>query len=298
MGTISKILIAYDGSECSDAALDDLKRAGLPGVLKAVVVTLADVVPPFTTNSSGDDPGPTTIHITKVEQYAHHRVAKAMNAAHWIAQRAATRLGADFPSWDVHLEVRCDAPQWSLVKIGDQDPPDLIIVGSHRHFVAGGRLILGRVSQRVLYEARCSVRVARCSDKRENEPVRLVIGFNGTPQADAAVDAVLSRIWPEATEVRIVSVGHPVDARKVGETMNRLRAAHLATSYTFRRGKPAHVLARQAEEWRADSIFLGTNNLHGYQHLLHGSIAATVAARAQCSVEVVRPAMATRQLVA
>jgi nucleotide-binding universal stress UspA family protein len=25
-----KILLAYDGSECADAALDDLRRAGLP----------------------------------------------------------------------------------------------------------------------------------------------------------------------------------------------------------------------------------------------------------------------------
>jgi hypothetical protein len=25
-----KILVAYDGSECADAALDDLRRAGLP----------------------------------------------------------------------------------------------------------------------------------------------------------------------------------------------------------------------------------------------------------------------------
>jgi nucleotide-binding universal stress UspA family protein len=298
MGTISKILIAYDGSECSDAALDDLKRAGLPGVLQAGVVTLADVVPPFTANSSADDPGPPTIPITKVEPDAHYRVAKAMNAAHWIAARAATRLHADFPKWDVYLDVRCDVPQWSLVKIGDQDHPDLIIVGSHRHFVAGGRLIMGSVSQRVLYEARCSVRVARCSGTRENGPVRLVIGFNGTPQADAAVDAVLSRQWPEATEVRIVSANQPADAQKVGATMDRLRAAHLATSYAFRRGKPAKVLVRQAEEWGADSIFLGANNLHGYQHLLHGSIAATVAARARCSVEVVRPAMATKQLAA
>jgi nucleotide-binding universal stress UspA family protein len=157
---------------------------------------------------------------------------------------------------------------------------------------------MGSVSQRVLYEARCSVRVARCSEKRKNGPVRIVIGYNGTPHADAAVDAVLSRAWPNGTEVRIVSASQQVDERKIDAAMERLRSGSLAASHTFERGKTAHVLVRQAEEWGADSIFLGTNNLHGSQHLLHGSIAATVAARAHCSVEVVRPAMATREVAA
>lgn|GEM_PF-6658159 len=31
MTTPTKILIAYDGSDCAEAALDDLLRAGLPG---------------------------------------------------------------------------------------------------------------------------------------------------------------------------------------------------------------------------------------------------------------------------
>ena len=34
-----KALIAYDGSACADAALDDLKRAGLLGEVEAMVMT-------------------------------------------------------------------------------------------------------------------------------------------------------------------------------------------------------------------------------------------------------------------
>jgi hypothetical protein len=33
-----KILIAYDGSDCADAALDDLQRAGLPADAEAQIV--------------------------------------------------------------------------------------------------------------------------------------------------------------------------------------------------------------------------------------------------------------------
>ena len=38
-----KILFAYDGSECADAALEDLTRAGLDAEADVLVMTLADV---------------------------------------------------------------------------------------------------------------------------------------------------------------------------------------------------------------------------------------------------------------
>jgi nucleotide-binding universal stress UspA family protein len=42
-----KILITYDGSECAEAALDDLRRAGLPPAADALVVSVTEVwLPP------------------------------------------------------------------------------------------------------------------------------------------------------------------------------------------------------------------------------------------------------------
>ncbi|MGA2585125.1 MAG: universal stress protein [Tepidisphaeraceae bacterium] len=38
-----KILIAYDGSECSDAAVIDLRRAGLPKDAEVTIFSVADV---------------------------------------------------------------------------------------------------------------------------------------------------------------------------------------------------------------------------------------------------------------
>lgn len=35
-----KILIAYDGSDCADAALTDLQRAGLPSDVEAIVLSV------------------------------------------------------------------------------------------------------------------------------------------------------------------------------------------------------------------------------------------------------------------
>jgi nucleotide-binding universal stress UspA family protein len=60
------------------------------------------------------------------------------------------------------------------------------------------------------------------------------------------------------------------------------------TSEVSLEGDPAHVLIKEAAAWGADSIFVGTRDIHGFQHLLHGSVSSAVAANAHCSVEVVR----------
>ena len=39
-----KIVIAYDGSGCANAALDDLKHAGLPAVAQAVVISVTEML--------------------------------------------------------------------------------------------------------------------------------------------------------------------------------------------------------------------------------------------------------------
>lgn len=39
---ISKVLIAYDGSECADAAVEDLRRAGLPEKAQAVMLSVVE----------------------------------------------------------------------------------------------------------------------------------------------------------------------------------------------------------------------------------------------------------------
>jgi nucleotide-binding universal stress UspA family protein len=289
MKEVSKLLIAYDGSACSDAALNDLRRAGLPTALEAVVITVADIILPPPDDSLPADDQP-AIRIPEVERHAQARAEKAITEARAFAEQAAQRVKADFPRWDVRTEVRCDAPAWAIIELADRDNSDLILVGSHRHSVVGGHLILGSVSQRVLYEARCSVRVARCSTERREVPVRIIVGFNGSQDSEAAVDAVASRVWPEGSEARIITARAALKPETQGVAAEKLRAAGLTISEVSREGDPAHVLIREAEEWAADSIFVGTRDVHGFQHLLHGSVSSAVAARAQCSVEVARPA--------
>ena len=42
-----KFLIGYDGSECAEAALDDLRRAGVPENAEAQILSIAELwLPP------------------------------------------------------------------------------------------------------------------------------------------------------------------------------------------------------------------------------------------------------------
>ena len=70
MKKVSKVLIAYDGSSCSDAALRDLVHAGLPLAVDALVVTMADIILPPPDDELPDVPA---VRIPEVERHAKER---------------------------------------------------------------------------------------------------------------------------------------------------------------------------------------------------------------------------------
>jgi len=282
---ISKLLIAYDGSTCSDGALEDLKRAGLPEHLEAVVMSVAALV--FLPDDQLADDEMVSPAAAAMVSDLQKGARQALQNAREIAEQGTKRVKENFAGWTVSCLAEGEAPAWALIKTAANLHVDLIVTGAHRHSSVGGRLILGSVSQRVLYEADCSVRLARCSFQQHDGPVRMVVGFDGSTESQAAVDGLALRTWPEGSEVRIVTAG---DAVELGAQHEKLRAAGLIATEVTRPGDAAHVLIHEAEEWGADSIFVGTRNLHGLRHLLRGSVASAVAAQAQCSVEVVRPA--------
>ena len=290
MNELFKLVIGYDGSPCSDAALNDLRRAGLPERVDAVVVTVADVFPPPEDELDGEDllsPGAAAL-VARSQADAR----KAVEHAFTVAERGARRLKADFPGWEVSVEADGDSPAWALIKMAAQADADLIVVGSHGHSSAGGRLIMGSVSLRVLYETSCSVRVARCVHEQSEHPVRIIVGFDGSKESEAAVNAVASRSWLEGTEVRVITAREALTPSEHNFLTDKFRAAGVTPSEVNIDGDPADVLVKQANEWDADAIFVGTRDLHGFRHLLQGSVSCAVAAHARCTVEVVRAARA------
>jgi nucleotide-binding universal stress UspA family protein len=72
-------------------------------------------------------------------------------------------------------------------------------------------------------------------------------------------------------------------------SLHTLGRAGLDADLMIRRGDAAQEIIEQAESWGANSIFLGAKGVRGIERLLMGSVSSSVAARAHCSVEVVRP---------
>ncbi len=89
----------------------------------------------------------------------HREHGEALVAeAHALAERAAERVKQLLPRWKVSAESTYGSPAWEIIQKSEVFRPDLIVVGSHGHS-AIGRLLLGSISQRVITEAACSVRI-------------------------------------------------------------------------------------------------------------------------------------------
>ena len=174
-------------------------------------------------------------------------------------------------------------------------------------------MILGSVSQNVLSYAPCSVRVGRAPTVTAGG-VRVLLGIDGSADSALAIEAIAARAWPAGTEVRVVTA---LDARLLGSVMwidpawaaathiddgddtrtilrgrveeaaDELRGTGLAVTTLVADGDPKRVLVDEAERW-AHVIFLGARGHTRAKRILLGSVSAAVAARARCSVEVVR----------
>ena len=76
----------------------------------------------------------------------------------------------------------------------------------------------------------------------------------------------------------------------VDAAAEELRAAGLTVTPQVVGGDPKHVLIDAARQFGADCIFIGAKGHSRLERFLLGSVSTAVAARAHCSVEVVRQA--------
>lgn len=295
-----KILIGYDGSDCANAALDDLQRAGLPAKAEVIVLTAVDVfLPPETV---GNEPEGVLFpqYIPHGIKLAWERSKRAFEDAANLAEKASEKLRALFPQWEIIPEAHAETPQWAIIVKAKEWKPDLVVVGSHGRS-ALGRMFFGSVSQKVLYESPCSVRIARGRHLPVSVPLRLVLGADGSPDSDAMLETVISREWKTGTQVKLVTVAEPF--HKYGETpdtqMNRIRDIQklaekklknvgLEAISIVKGGDPKSILVTEAKDWEADCIFLGARGHRFMERFLLGSVSSSVAARANCSVEIIR----------
>jgi nucleotide-binding universal stress UspA family protein len=216
------------------------------------------------------------------------------------AAEAARVVQSYFPGWQVRAEALSGSPATEIIAEADEGNADLIVVGSQGRG-ALSRIILGSVSQRIVTEAHCSVRVARAGSEERDFPIRIIVGLDRSPGALSAVQALAERRWPSTTEVRLVTAVDPdiyttppeqkfagaKSAQRAAETI--LRWAGLHVSSLIEEKDPKHLLVDEAGRWKADCIFVGAKGLARLGRILLGSVSTAVVSRAHCSVEVVRP---------
>ena len=298
-----KILIAYDGSNCARDAIDDLRLAGLPKEAEVVVMSVADVwLPPPSSYEMVEAVFEERVRAGSEKTLERARLA--IEKARDLAEDGAARVLASFSAWNVCATACAGSPGWEIIQKADEWKPDLIVVGSHGR-TAVGRFFLGSVSQKVVNEARSSVRVARCPYIDTSGPIRIVIGVDGFAGSQMAVHTVAARRWPARSEVRVVAalgllLVPPVESFEevdedesawvsevVEASSQKLLAANLTVSSVIKTADPKRLIVEEAESWRAHSIFVGARGLRRIERFLIGSVSAAVAARAHCTVEIV-----------
>ena len=296
------ILVGYDASKCSDAAIRGLEVAALPPEGTAFVMSVAETADSAATMGFGDV-------VLSPSDIAHYMRA-VKDAAAIIARDGAAKVRAILPGWIVDAQAPEGTAYWSLLDHAERHHVDLIIVGSHGRS-AIGRMMLGSTSQFVATHARCSVRIVRCGGlqvKGESRPPQLLIAIDGSPISDAVIDSVASRAWPAGTKAHLftsveLGVSVAIQSRAAREpnrqmldtpvavlqhASKQLETVGLTVSTEFKVGNPKQLILEQAENRKSDVIFIGAQGHSRLERLCLGSVSAAVVARASCSVEVVR----------
>ena len=145
-----KILLAVDGSECSEAAAHEVGRRPWPEHSEVKVLS---VVEPFVT--------PMAEAWALPDDYWEEADKAAREHAGAVVDKAISALSGKRPDvLTVTSEIVRGYPRDSILSEAERWGADLIVLGSHG-YSGMKKLWLGSVSQAVASHAKCSVEIAR-----------------------------------------------------------------------------------------------------------------------------------------
>ena len=146
-----KILLAVDGSEFSDAAVDEVAARPWPDGSEVKIIS---VVEPPPLMAMPDTWGPPTDYYELLEKNAEGQASA-------VVEKAVGRVRAGIGQRvRVMGEILRGLPKETILHESERWGADLIVVGSHG-YRGLTRLWLGSVSHAVASHARCSVEIAR-----------------------------------------------------------------------------------------------------------------------------------------
>ena len=295
------VFIPYDGSESSDTALDNLRRAGLPQGLE-VLVAVTQVWLPLSPYEITHAVSARRMKLLASGMSSFAPALREYEEQRVLSLEAERRISSIFPSGTVKSEVMHEmevaseilrkVKSWGveLLILGAKSSPSPQITD-----YAGPAL-------RVARDAPCSVRIARASDGKDDDPVQILIGVDESDSTDLMVQAVAERFWPVGSKASLVAVQKsgprdPVRELEPGLALerqaDRLRATGLEVSISIKYGQPQDVLLQEARDLSADCIFIDSHGLgrrqsDGSDSRGLGKAAEAILLGAQCSVEIVR----------
>ena len=145
-----RILIGVDGSEYSDAALDEVSQRTWPQGSQILVVHAFEM--PVTPTSEVWALPPD--YYDQLDRAARIHSSSVIEAA---VEKLKSVLGTTL---EVQGKAVLGSPKRVILDEAEAWKPDLIVVGSHG-YPTWERLLLGSVSQSVVSHAKCSVEVVR-----------------------------------------------------------------------------------------------------------------------------------------
>ena len=293
-----RLLLAYDGSACADAARDLVARLPLPAGSAITLITALERGPRAFTAGEFAAVTPET------DDAEAQLLADLQTMLHDAAEPLRTA--------DRHVDTRVvrGRPASAIVDEATAMGPDLLVVGSRGHGPLAS-VVMGSVSAEVVDHAPCPVLVARYPSVS-----RLVVGADGSASADRAL--ALLRRWPifAGHPATVVTVTEPAsawaggvgtaiypawadmhesrgdrsaEARQVAQHgVEELARAGISAAVELREGDPADQLIRAAGVTDADLIVVGSRGLSTLPRLLIGSVARKVLLHAPQSVLIVR----------
>jgi nucleotide-binding universal stress UspA family protein len=289
-----KILLAIDDSPASELAVEEV--LGLPW------------------------PEGSSIEVLTVIEPAHlWETAEPVEAAHKRAKELVTNVVAGLyrGGLHVHCNVAQGDPKHVILDRADDIDPDLIVLGSHRSSAIAD-LFLGNVAASTLRHARCSVAIVRARQGELAEARKILLCTDGSAHSEAAAREIAARPWPVRSEVRVMSVVEVIlptmhalfeppfvqspevqrlreDAmvraqQAVAKAVSILAPTELTVSESISvlLDGTKNVIVKEARDWGADWIFLGSHGRRGAERFLMGSVSESVVAQAHCSVQVTR----------
>lgn len=156
-----RVLVAVDGSDYSDAALDEVGSRAWPADSEIRVITAYEL--PLT-------PTPETWALP--QDYFDKLDRAVRERAESVKDVAVIRLAKALdPSIKLTGNILPGPPRSIILEEADRWKADLIVIGSHG-YGAWQRFLLGSVSQAVVSHAHCSVEVVRRRDRAGAEDVK------------------------------------------------------------------------------------------------------------------------------